>query len=1185
MLSLRQFPLRNVQHHWRANLPVLLGVAVGTAVLTGALLVGDSLRGSLRDRAIRQLNGVEAAYLGHRMIRETVAEPLGAEVIPGLFLQGSLGSEPVPGERFRLGRGTILGLTAAGAKAFTLPESIDWDGESAVAVLSHRVAGHLRVAVGDTMELGAEKLSRVPRASLLGRRNVDDVTATMRVTVAAILPAEHGMNLFSLVPNPSPPENVYVPLHFLQSRVDPSQEAVEPALALFGSVALPSWQRDHPGRVNALLARQGSVADLNERLATQLNLSDWGLRVLPVGFPERYLLVESEQLLLDGESVRAVKRAARVSGARMEPTVVYLANAISVGEEPLWSRDNGDGRKFIAYSTIAGLDLDAAAPLGPFLPEGVSFLADDELVLADWPESPLRGLTPGETLTVTYFRPEMEAELEETSARFRFKGYVPLSGPAADPHLTPPFPGVTDKLSISEWEAPFEINLRRIKPRDEDYWNRYRATPKAYITLRRAEELFGSRFGTVTSVRVAPPPGQRLDQAVEPFRRQLLRELDPASAGIQFENTRERLLTASRGGTDFGMLFLGFSLFLILSALLLVSLLFRLALDRRAREVGLLLATGYSPGQVRRLLWQEGGLVAAVGAGVGLVAAIGFARLMLAVLVDLWPTPEVGRFLTLHVSLISVGVGYFATLLMALFTIAFSVRSLVRVPVPLLLRGEATTAEALTIRPGGSWTSVVIAAVCAILAVILLNTGGSQTNADLRAGAFFGGGLLLLAAGLILARFWLRRTRAGMVRSRGIAAITRLGMRNAARNPSRSLLTATLIASATFLLVAVESFRRHPDRDFLHPDGSSGGYRLIAEADVPIFQRFDREAGRDDLLERLQVFYQKAEASHPDGPSVQERLRDAESLLERTRMLPFRLQGGDDASCLNLYQAGRPRVLGVPDELLERGGFRFAQSLAETETERANPWQLLLQPQDDGAIPVIVEQNTAMWMLKTPVGGILTQPDGDGRPVRLRIVGTLQDSVFQSEILLSDGDFRRLYPRQEGFRIFLLDTPEADSSAVTALLETGFAANGMTVSTTMSRVAAYQAVIGTYLTTFQLLGGFGLLLGIVGLGVVLLRAVWERIGELALLRAVGYRSRTLQGILLAENLLVLIIGLGVGLIAAAASVIPNLALGGTIPGVRLAMMLGLVFITGCVVTLVAAASIAKVPLIPALRKD
>ena len=65
---------RNLLYHWRGNLAVLLGVAVGSAVLTGALLVGDSLRGSLRDRAERQLNGVTAAAFLPRQVRASIAD-------------------------------------------------------------------------------------------------------------------------------------------------------------------------------------------------------------------------------------------------------------------------------------------------------------------------------------------------------------------------------------------------------------------------------------------------------------------------------------------------------------------------------------------------------------------------------------------------------------------------------------------------------------------------------------------------------------------------------------------------------------------------------------------------------------------------------------------------------------------------------------------------------------------------------------------------------------------------------------------------------------------------------------------------------------------------------------------------------------------------------------------------------
>ncbi len=1162
MISLRSLPLRTAAYHWRSNLPVLLGVAVGAAVLTGALVVGDSLRGSLRDRALRQLNGVESAYVGSRLIRESAADGLPREVVPAMIVRGSVQHRTRESEPRRLARVNVIGLGPRGWQEFDLPPLPPTDDATVRVVLSPRVAFPLTATPDDELELGVESFSAVPRSSLLGRRDTEDVTESLRVKVGAILPADHPATDFNLAPDPAAPLNVFVPLDFLQT------------------------QLKQPGKVNALLAFAGTAKELSEALADGLTLEDWGLRVAVAPKRNAYVSVESEQLVLDPPTVAAVEKAAQAIHARSERTLVYLANAISHGTEMVPNDTTGDLKKLIPYSTVAALDPTAAPPLGPFLPPGVDKLADDEIALVDWPESPLKGLKPGDPITLTYFKPEMEAGIAEASATFKFKGYVPFTGPADDPDLTPPFPGITDKLSIHDWNSPFPLNNQRIRSGDanERYWEQHKTTPKAYITFAKGEQLWGTRFGSVTSVRVAPAAGATPRQTAEALRAKLKETLDPTAAGLRFEPTRERMLKASQGGTDFAVLLLMFGGLLIATALLLVGLLFRLAMERRAKEIGVLLAAGYSPGRVRRLLLLEGVVVAAVGALVGLALAVGYASLMLDVLIRLWPDAEVGQYLRPHVEPLSLIVGFVASILVAALTIWLSVRGLVKVPPPALLRGETAPAEVITAvrRP---WWTLGFAVLAAVVGVGLLLAGGSAANPDERSMAFFGGGGLLLVAGLLAARYLLRREYHGAFASRGTAGLVALGSRNASRNVTRSLLTATLIAFATFLIVSVESFRRKPNEDFLKPTGGSGGYRLIAETDVPVFERFDSGPGRDDLLERLQEVYQRQEARDPGGPSRQERLASAKAALSEMTVVPFRLQGGDDASCLNLFQAGRPRVLGVPDELIDRGGFQFAETRAETDEEKHNPWLLLRKTFPDGAVPVFAEQNTAMFMLKTAVGGTLTIPDETGAPVTVRIVGTLQDSVFQSELLLSDANFRKLYPRQEGFRVFLIDTPPGREMEVASLLETGLRANGFTAMRTTDRVAAYQAVVGAYLTTFQLLGGFALLLAVLGLGVVVLRSVWERAGELALLRAVGYRTRALQTLILTETLLVLLIGLGVGVVAAVLSVLPNLALGGSVPWVRLVLLLGVVSVAGLVVAALATAGVARTPLIPALRKD
>src|SRR2546428_6223903 len=86
------------------------------------------------------------------------------------------------------------------------------------------------------------------------------------------------------------------------------------------------------------------------------------------------------------------------------------------------------------------------------------------------------------------------------------------------------------------------------------------------------------------------------------FKDKLLATLKPEELGLRFEPVREQALNAAAQSQDFGQLFLGFSIFLVAAALLLMALLFQFALEQRAAEVGTLLALGFTARQVRRLL-------------------------------------------------------------------------------------------------------------------------------------------------------------------------------------------------------------------------------------------------------------------------------------------------------------------------------------------------------------------------------------------------------------------------------------------------------------------------------------------------------------------------------------------------------------------------------------------------------
>ena len=119
--------LRNLLYHWRGNLAVFLGVVVGAAVLTGALLVGDSLRGSLRDLTLQRLGWVDEALVGGRFFREKAAEGLPANGVSAAILvrgTASVGEDGPPVRQVNVFGVTDRLLMPDGQVAATPPSGI-----------------------------------------------------------------------------------------------------------------------------------------------------------------------------------------------------------------------------------------------------------------------------------------------------------------------------------------------------------------------------------------------------------------------------------------------------------------------------------------------------------------------------------------------------------------------------------------------------------------------------------------------------------------------------------------------------------------------------------------------------------------------------------------------------------------------------------------------------------------------------------------------------------------------------------------------------------------------------------------------------------------------------------------------------------------------------------------------------
>ena len=966
-----------------------------------------------------------------------------------------------------------------------------------------------------------------------------------------------------------------------------------------------------PGRANLLLANVDDDAwaavQANVAFRQMWKLADAELELREL--PEVNMMeLRTSRVFLDPPIANAALKAATNATA----ILTYFVNELRVGD------------RVTPYSMVTATD----APLVP------RDLRDDEIMINEWLADDLKA-KPGDRLDLSYFVIGLSRRLEERTGQFAVRAVVPLSGPAADRNFMPDFPGLEKAQSTRDWDPSLPIKLERIRPKDEEYWKKYRGTPKAFVTIAAGRKMWANRFGNLTAVRypiLAPTkstpgrptatpedpiagPAERNRGALEvvpdgnsAFRadieKSLLQNLSPASIGLSFEPVRAEALAAAEQSQDFGQLFLGFSWFLIVAALLLMAMLFQFGIEQRAPEVGTLLALGFTPRQVRRLLLLEGGALALVGGLIGVIGGIGYARALLLGLSTVWHDAAQTSALHYHVEPQTLAIGAVAATLVAWLTVWLALRKQAHQPArELLAEGGAFEFQISNFNFPKRSRAGALSIVAGIFGLSLIGWAswrGRTSDAE----AFFSAGALLLLAGLGACATLLT----ALSRSPGAAKVTLLGMgiRNIARRRKRSLATLGLLACGSFLIASIGVFRLDAVRDAQKRSSGTGGFALFGESALPVVQDLNAEAGREHF-----------------GLD--------EKALAGVRVVPLRVREGDDASCLNLNRAQTPRLLGVKPELLaERHAFTFA-NLAK-DLPKANPWLLLEtgsgasapasiaagnsaapsggpissgenagnrsseaspgrnstepQPPEHETIPAIGDEASIVWAMGKKVGDTLDYTDERGRAFQVRLVGAVANSILQGNLLIAEDAFAARFPSEAGYRMFLIDAPSKDANDLSKTLSRALRDVGLELTPATKRLAAFNAVQNTYLSTFQVLGGLGLLLGSVGLGLVVMRNVFERRGELALLLAVGFRPGALKWLVLSEHGALLLCGLAVGILAALAAVLPALlSPGAEVPYLSQALTLAAVLASGGWWTWMATTVALRGRLVDALRNE
>jgi putative ABC transport system permease protein len=800
-MNKRRFIRNNLAYYWKKNLLLALGVAISGAVITGALMVGDSVKFSL-NRIVEQrlghvthvLKAGDRYFTGDLTLR--VGEALGVPASSVLLQEGSA---IAGGGRIRLNHIQVLGVDEgfdrmAGTDRFYGALS----GDS--IIISRNLASRLNLSPGDEVLLRIRKASLIP----LNAPFISDEgsVVTLRATIRAV--ADEGqLGRFNLKVSQTAPFNVFIPLSRIQELMD---------LA---------------GRVNVMLLDAGGEADRDGIMAAvdaQFSAADAGLKLSFLEGLQQYE-VKSDRVFID-DRIAAAMAGAHGPG---EGILTYFVNELECS-----------GR-FTPYSFVSTL------------PD--SWLRPGEVIINTWLAGDLDA-DRGDTIRMTYFQVGPLRELTEASRSFVIKAVVGMEGRFGDRDLMPDLPGLSDAGNCRDWETGVPIHLDSIRDKDEDYWDAFGGLPKAFVPVSAGLEMWKNRFGSYTAYRygltaegtggpgeegapaaadaareIGSPVEVNVAAGMKALEDTLMERMDPSMLGFILEASRDRGHEAAVNGVDFSQLFGGLSFFLLAAGLLLTVLLFLLNLESREEQLRTLVVMGIPVRTIRQIMMAETLVVALAGAVAGLLLAVLYNRLVFLALNGVWKDVVRTEMMHVDVRATTLAIGTAATLAIALLALWF--------PLNRKLRRYFTSHRVNAFKAGrGIRMQRLSASVFISGGLVSLVLIGSQLlrMEAVNVPVFFSAGGLLLVSALFFFLWLLERREqpagAGL-------SFRMLSWKNATRNRTRSMSIVILFAIGAFLVISTGSNRKDL---FAHSEdhaSGTGGFLYYAESTVPVLRNLD----------------------------------------------------------------------------------------------------------------------------------------------------------------------------------------------------------------------------------------------------------------------------------------------------------------------------------------------------------
>ena len=1036
--------LNNLLFYWKKNFLLSLGIAISAAVLTGALIVGDSVEYSLNRIVDRRLGKVSHVLkAGDRYFTRSLGEKVGDELdlpVSSILLLDGMGV--AGGGQKRINNIQIVGVDESFDRVAGLNHFYEnLAGDS--VIISQNLANRLGVSIGEEIVLRIEKASLLP----LNAPFVSDAESmvSLRVSIKEISDADH-LGSFNLKVSQTAPFNVFISSQRLADLME------------------------FDGRSNALLLSDGdgrSEEAIWNAIRGNFTLDDAGLKSRVIDELQTIEII-SERVFIDDVLIDPLKKATGFQSG----ILTYFVNAIQ-------SAGNTTPYSFIST-----------------LPD--HWLRPDEIIINSWLSRDLSA-GEGDAIRVKYFVVGPLRELSEETTSFVVKAVVPMEGIFNDVNLMPDLPGLSDAGNCRDWETGVPISLESIRDVDEDYWNRFKGTPKAFIALSRGEELWKNRFGTFTGFRYSA-----METSQDELQKEILDGFDPRVLGFTLEPVMELGHTAAGEGVDFSELFGGLSFFLLAASIILTILLFLLNLESREQQMNTLSVVGIPVKIIRRIMLWEGMLVALAGAVLGQFLAIFYNRGVFYALNGVWRDVVRTEMLEINVRTDTLITGFVVIMGVSFLTLYFPLNRFLK-----KVTGRYKVQPGLKIPGLRRSVPAIVSGVSGLAAIALIISqliSGEVVNASI----FFAAGGLFLLSSIFFFTWYLGGWRQGeLIQKNGSGfQLKMLSRKNAMRNRTRSMSIVILFAIGTFLVISTGSNRKDLFQNAEDPTSGTGGFLYFAESTLPVLQNLNDPKVRFEFgLENNYSFVQLRKAT------------------------------GDDASCLNLNKIVNPQVLGVdPGMLAGRNSFVTRTPYLDEE----QPWMSLQDELPGGLIPAIADETVIKWGLGLKVGDTLRYLNSNGGTMELLLIGGLAPSIFQGNVIISNDRFLEQFPESSGTHIFLIDGAMADTALIRTELDRGMRDFGWDMQMSATRLAEFNSVTNTYLSIFLVLGALGLLLGTFGLVVVLSRSMLERRQEVALLKAVGYSRKSIRRLVVKEYMFLLQGGIGTGFLAAVIATLPSI---------------------------------------------